>query len=104
MLEKNGKMLENKFILITTTIGCLYVCMYLNFKRMKNQIKTNLDQFIKQNNLTKKSNRVINPESLLKKIQMANKFTINNINAGRVTKKEIEELNKAYKDIMNNYL
>ncbi|QQY32066.1 hypothetical protein [Chryseobacterium gleum] len=71
---------------------------------MKKQIKTNLDQFIKQNNLTKKSNRVINPESLLKKIQMANKFTINNINAGRITKKEIEDLDKAYKDIMNNYL
>ncbi len=71
---------------------------------MQNQNKTNLDRFIKQNNLTKKSNRVINPESLLKKIQMANKFTINNINAIRVTKKEIEELNKAYKDIMNNYL
>ncbi|EFK36812.1 Uncharacterised protein [Chryseobacterium gleum] len=77
---------------------------YLNFIKMKKQIKTNLDQFIKQNNLTKKSNRVINPESLLKKIQMANKFTINNINAGRITKKEIEDLDKAYKDIMNNYL
>ncbi|MCE4064343.1 hypothetical protein LXM63_04500 [Chryseobacterium gleum] len=71
---------------------------------MKSQIKTNLEQFIKQNNLIKKSNRVINPESLLKKIQQANKFTINKIPVGGVSKKQIEELNKAYKDIINNYL
>jgi len=71
---------------------------------MQNQNKANLEKFIRQNNLTKKNNRVINPESLLKKVQMANKFTINNISDGRLSKKDIEDLNKAYKDIVNNYL
>lgn len=71
---------------------------------MKKETKTNLNQFIEQNNLTKKCNRVINPESLMKKIQLANKFTINNLSSGGLTKEKLNDLDKAYKDILNNYL
>ncbi|AZA91155.1 hypothetical protein EG343_11190 [Chryseobacterium nakagawai] len=71
---------------------------------MKKETKTNLDLFIRKNNLTKKNNRVINPESLMKKFQLATKFTINNLLSGGLTKEQINDLNKAYKDILNNYL
>ncbi|GEM_PF-2996690 len=78
--------------------------------KIKESVEFQLANFLRKKGLTKKNNRIVNPEGLLKKIQLASEFvSICRYSNSNIDLKEYQnyfesEVSKARDEIINFYL